>query len=182
MISTVNVRTWYLQMLSPPLAESLHVPRHFSIVRAQNPTLSWYRFLYTQVGKDFSWYNRLIMFDDELEKIITDNRVEVWVLYLNGVPAGFTELDRRVENEIEVSYFGILPEFRGAGIGRFFLDWIIEKAWSYAPSRLWLHTCELDHVAALSLYVKSGFKQYEQKYTTQQIIPDKDKKPLLPFI
>ncbi len=174
MIDSLSVRTWYLEMLTPPETEPLPVPYHISIVRAHQPTLSWYRFLYTQVGKDFSWYNRLLMFDEELQAIITDDRVEVWVIYLHGVPAGFCELDRRLDNEIEISYFGILSEFRGAGIGRLLLDWIVKKAWSYEPLRLWLHTCELDHKAALPFYLKAGFKLFDEKMTTQQIISSQD--------
>jgi hypothetical protein len=40
-----------------------------------------------------------------------------------GVPAGFTELDRRIEGEIELVQFGLTPEFIGQGLRRYFLQW-----------------------------------------------------------
>jgi hypothetical protein len=49
------------------------------------------------------------------------------------------------------------------GLGKFFLQWAIDKAWGYGPRRLWLHTCSLDHPAALPNYLKAGFRIYEEK-------------------
>jgi hypothetical protein len=42
----------------------------------------------------------------------------------------------------------------------------VETAWSAGPSRVWLHTCTLDHPSALPNYRKRGFRpvrteQYE---------------------
>jgi hypothetical protein len=44
--------------------------------------------------------------------------VEVHVLVADGVPAGLAELDRRIEGEIELAQFGLMPEFIGQGLGR----------------------------------------------------------------
>ena len=59
--------------------------------------------------------------------------MENHVLYVDGVPAGFAELDRRIEGEIELVQFGMVPEFIGQGLGKYFLNWTIDKAWSYSP-------------------------------------------------
>ena len=64
---------------------------------------------------------------------------------------------RRIEGEIELVQFGLVPEFIGQGLGKYFLNWTIDKAWSYDPRRFWLHTCTLDHKAALPNYLKAGF-------------------------
>jgi len=45
-------------------------------------------------------------------------------------------LDRRIEGEIELVQFGLVPEFIGQGLGRYFVQWTIDKAWSYSPKRL----------------------------------------------
>ena len=66
--------------------------------------------------------------DDELRAIIRDPLVEIYVLYLGGVPAGYVELDRRVKAEIELVYLGLSPEFTGRGLGRYPLDWAIHTA------------------------------------------------------
>lgn len=112
------------------------------------------------------------MDDEELRQIIENEDIEIFVLYVNGVPAGYAELDRRISYEIELAYFGLMPEFIGKGFGKYLLHWIVKKAWEYDPQRLWLHTCELDHEAALPNYLKTGF----QIYTTmiiQQELPEK---------
>ena len=56
-----------------------------------------------------------------------------------------------------------MPEFIGQGLGKWFLQWTIDKAWSYRPKRFWLHTCTLDHPAALSNYLKAGFTLFKQE-------------------
>jgi GNAT superfamily N-acetyltransferase len=56
-----------------------------------------------------------------------------------------------------------MSEFIGRGLGKFFLQWALDKAWGYAPGRLWLHTDTEDHPAALPLYVKMGFTVYKEE-------------------
>lgn len=62
-----------------------------------------------------------------------------------------------------------MPEFIGQGLGKFFLRWAIERAWGYAPRRLWLHTCSLDHPAALPNYLKAGFAVFKETTTRKEL-------------
>jgi hypothetical protein len=39
----------------------------------------------------------------------------------------------------------------------------IERAWSKPISRLWVHTCTLDHPDALAFYLRSGFRAYARR-------------------
>jgi len=171
-ITSVPVRTWYLEMKSPPDLQPPEFGYETSIVRAVRPTVAFYRFLYTQVGLGYSWYNRLLMFDNELLKIIHDEKVEIHVLYIDGVPAGFCELNFSKAGEVEIAYFGIMPEFRGKSLGPKFLQWSLLKAWSYHPARVWLHTCELDDKAAMPMYLRAGFLQYDERMENQFIIAE----------
>src|SRR5205085_5112558 len=101
--------------------------------------------------------------------IIRDPLDEVHVLHVDGTPAGFAELDRRTNDEIELVHFGLMPGFLGQGLGKFFLQWTIDKAWSYRPRRFWLHTCTLDHPVALPNYLKAGFAIYKEELTRREI-------------
>jgi len=101
--------------------------------------------------------------DADRAAILNDSRNEVHVLFVDGVPAGFAELDRRIAGEIELVQFGLMPEFIGKGLGRYFLQWTIDKALSYSPRRFWLHTCTKDHRAALPNYLKAGFTIYKEE-------------------
>jgi GNAT superfamily N-acetyltransferase len=161
-MATFSVKTTYLQMFSCP-NRGVPPPRDgLTIVQAKRPTVPYYRFLYHAVGDKWHWTSRKKLSDAELAAIIQDPRVEIHVLYADGVPAGFLELDRRIEGEIEIKQFGLMPEFLGQGLGKYFLQWTLEKAWSYKPTRLWLHTCNLDHPAALPNYLKAGFEIYQE--------------------
>src|SRR5689334_21914803 len=116
------ITTTYLQMFANP-ERPVPPPRDgLSIVRAWRPTVAYYRFLYDAVGSDWDWTSRKKLSDAELAKIIGDPLFELHVLFADGVPAGFAELDRRVLNEIELKQFGLVREFIGQGLGRYFLS------------------------------------------------------------
>ncbi len=154
----------YLQMKTQPEGPALPAPPGIAaLLRADRPSLDFYRYLYDAVGRDWLWLDRNRMSDEELGAIIGDERDEIYVLYVDGVPAGYAELDRRSPPDIELAYFGLVPDFIGRGVGRFLLNSAIRQAWSYAPSRLWVHTCTLDHPNALPLYQKAGFQVYKRE-------------------
>ena len=154
----------YLEMRSPPRDRPRAAPRgDVAIVRAERPTVSFYRYLYNTVGKEWLWADRRKLSDDELRAILCSDAVEVWVLYVAGTPAGYYELDRRQAPEIELAYFGLIPAFIGQRLGEYLLDCAIHKAWSYSPSRFWVHTQTLDHPRALPLYQRLGFVEYKRE-------------------
>lgn len=155
--------TTYLQMFSRP-ERIVPPPRDgLSVIHAQQPTAAYYGWLYDSVGGEYGWTSRTKLTDAELIAIIHDARVEVHVLMVDGVPAGFAELDRRVEGEIELTQFGLMREFIGQGLGKYFIQWAIDRAWSYRPRRFWLHTDTMDHPAALPNYLKAGFTVYKKE-------------------
>jgi len=160
---SVEVRTYYLEMLAPN-GRTVAPPRDgLAVVRAVRPTVAYYRFFYDVVGEPWNWRSRRQLSDEVIAAIIHDSLVEMHVLYVEGVPAGFAELDRRTEGETQLVQFGLLPDFIGHGLGKYFLQWTIDQAWSTQPKRLWLHTCTLDHPAALPNYLKSGFAVYKEE-------------------
>jgi GNAT superfamily N-acetyltransferase len=162
-INGMKVKVTYLEMLAQP-QRVVPPPREgLGVVHAKKPSVAYYRFLYDAVGRDYDWTSRKKLSDSELATLLSDPRLEVHALTADGVPAGFAELDRRIEGEIELVQFGLMPEFIGQGLGRYFLHWTIAKAWSYNPRRFWLHTCTKDHAAALPNYLKAGFMVYREE-------------------
>lgn len=165
----VDVTVYYLEMHTP--SERVVPPplEGLSVLHAKNPSVAYYRFLYNAVGKDYHWHSRGKMSDAQLATILAQPLNEVHVLHADGVPAGFAELDRRVEGEVELVQFGLMGEFIGRGLGKYFLQWTIDKAWSYRPRRFWLHTCTLDHANALPNYRKAGFTVYREETIRREI-------------
>jgi GNAT superfamily N-acetyltransferase len=157
------VKTTYLQTFERPQSVTSSLTQEgLTIIHARKPTLAYYRFLVNSVGKKWNWEGREKLSDAALSAIIRDPRDEIHVLFVDGVPAGFIELDRRIEDEIEIVHFGLMPEFIGQGLGKVFLQWATNKAWNYNPKRLWLHTDTEDHPAALPLYLRMGFVVYKE--------------------
>ena len=92
--------------------------------------------------------------------------LQTWIGYVRETPAGYFELDEQRENgnkQVELAYFGLLPSFVGRGVGGALLTEAIRRAWALGPQRVWVHTCTLDHPAALPNYQKRGFRIYDQK-------------------
>ena len=154
-----SVRVTHLEMLSPPAAGAPMPSRpRLALKRAPRIPLAFYRRLYEQVGKPHHWMARREMDDAELSAIVHHEDTEIRVLYGDGAPAGFMELDlSRKPQEIEIVYFGLSPDFQGLGIGKFFLSRALDAAWAHAPSKVTLHTNTLDSPRALRIYRKAGF-------------------------
>ena len=161
----------FLEMREPPALPELRAPLgKLALMRVEHPSLAFYKFLYDEVGQGYHWTERKVLSDRDLKVIIEDDQVEINVLYVGGVPAGFSELDRRQPPEIELCYFGIMPQFIGHRLGGYFLNWTIRHAWACHPSRLWVHTNTLDHPRALPLYQRLGFAPYARR--TVYLDPD----------
>ncbi|MCH7687834.1 MAG: GNAT family N-acetyltransferase [Planctomycetes bacterium] len=159
----VDVTVYYLEMLAPS-QRTVPAPRDgLTVLHAQTPSVPYYRFLYNAVGEDYHWLSRRKLADAELTAVIHDPLNELHVLHVDGTPVGFAELDRRQTDEIELVQFGLMADFIGQGLGKWFLQWTIDKVWSYQPRRFWLHTCTLDHAAALPTYKKAGFIQFKEE-------------------
>lgn len=158
-MKTRPVKTTYLSMAQPPERKLKTAPREdLLLLQAHSPTSSFYRFLYQEVGQDLFWVDRGFMSDKELQGELQDPAMSLYVLYVAGVPAGYFELYAEADHSIRLAYFGLMPEFRGQRLGGWLLERAIETAWQKAPSRFWLHTCELDSPAALPTYLQAGFE------------------------
>lgn len=178
-MNEIAATTWWLQMTTPPdNGSKAALPAACVVMKAVKPTRAFYLHLYTSVGRPYQWYNRLMMPASELQQLLNDENNDIHVLYFNGVPAGFVEFDLSNPEETEIVYFGLSCEFTGRKLGMAFLKWCIHTAWQRSISRLWLHTCNLDHPAALSLYQKAGFEIYDQDTIMQQT-PDPEDDPYL---
>lgn len=167
----LDVTVVYLEMLAAPAEAPNPAPllqAKLALLRAEKPNAGFYRYLYDAVGRPWKWVERHRLSDQELTAIIQDPKVEIYVPYVGGVPAGYVELDRRVEavqgpDTVNIAYFGLIPEYLGRGLGPWFLRWAVQYSFSLGIERLTVNTCNLDHPAALPLYQKVGFRPYQTR-------------------
>ncbi len=152
--------TTHLEMTSRSQFRPAFLDRtDIEIVKMDTPDVSFYRFLYSEVGGEWCWRDRLEMSKSELYDILASANTEVHVLFVNGSPAGYVELSKQ-DHDVEIAYFGLRSAYHGMGLGKHLLSYGIEKAWDMGSSRLHLHTCNLDGEHALRNYQKRGFNVF----------------------
>ena len=66
-------------------------------------------------------------------------------------------------NHSEIAYFGILEEYFGKKCGGYLLSEAIKKLFDQGVSRVWLHTCSLDHENAIKNYLARGMQVFKSE-------------------
>lgn len=120
------------------------------------------RDLYFEVGERWRWIDKRPWTDEQWRDYATDPNLRTFAASYENKLAGYYELRRGQAADVEIAYFGLLPEFVGSGLGGALLTSAIENAWAWrpTPSRVWVHTCNRDHPHALANYQARGFEIY----------------------
>jgi len=150
----------YLEMTEPP---DRAVPASsLSLSRVDVPQPEHYRELFRLIGSRWLWFSRLIMDEAHLATIIQHPKVELYSVHDEDREVGMIELDFREPHECELSFVGLVPELSGQGHGRWLLPEAVRRAWREGMERVHVHTCSLDHPAALAAYRRAGFTPYKR--------------------
>ena len=145
------------------LKENINMENNF-LIKKIKPDFQLNKFFYKQVGKKHRWIDRLIWSDEKWMKYISNKNLETYVISKCDELVGFFELIYNPElKETEISYFGLLEEYIGKGIGGFALSSAIRKAFEKNINRVWLHTCTLDHPNALKNYIARGMTVFKKE-------------------
>lgn len=160
--TAVEVITTYLEIPSrDAFRPSPLDSREVQVMQAREPLPAFYRFLYSTVGRDYHWTDRLVWSDGRLHAYLSRPSVTLLVLYVRGTPAGYVELEREAaEPGTEVAYFGLFSAFHGRGLGKYLLSRGVQRAYDDGAERVWVHTCTLDGPHALANYRARGFVPY----------------------
>jgi GNAT superfamily N-acetyltransferase len=162
-VSVVEVTTWLLEMRDRALLRPARPPdTPFPIERAAVVQPELNRFLYTAVGGDWYWTGRLPWTYERWRNWLDRPEVETWIARRGANPAGYFELEQQDRGDVELAYFGLMPQFIGHGLGGHLLTAAISRAWDLPGTRrVWVHTCSLDHPAALANYQARGLEIFE---------------------
>ena len=171
--------TTYLEMQSPEQLRPKRCPdARFQVREQKEPNWVFNRDLYFAVGEQWQWIDKRPWTDKQWKDYAAAPELRTFAAYYDGELAGYYELRHESEpdppsprlrrdrqGEVEIAYFGLLPEFIGRGLGGALLTSAIEEAWSrrggIAPKRVWVHTCTLDHPQALANYQARGMVIYK---------------------
>ncbi len=169
--ASVETVVTHLEMAAPPpVLPPRPVTPRLALMKADAIPLHFYRYLYATIGHDWLWVERLTLDDDALAERVQHEGIEIFVLYANGAPAGYFELDLAGGDIVDLVYFGLMPQWTGRKIGPWFLGCAISQAFSAGAERLTINTCTLDHPGALRLYQRIGF-QAVRRETKSLAIP-----------
>ena len=155
----IAVDVTFLRMDAPPDGPAPALPQGATVLRLPRCSVPFYRYLYDTVGRDWVWWLRRTVPDAEIAGLLARPDISIHVLYQNGEPAGFYEIERRGgETGTNLAYFGLMPHAIGRGVGRSLLRHAIDGAWAEKPRVLTVNTCTADHPRALPNYIAAGFR------------------------
>jgi len=173
---TIEIITTSLEMRNRP--QRVIDDDRLTIQQAKVPNPSLNRFLYATVGADWLWHERLSWTYDQWRKLVEHPNYQTWIAYYEGSPAGYFELESRKAGEVEIAYFGLMPEFISLGLGKSMIGQCVQQAWDVdGTNRVFVHTDSNDHPRALPNYIDAGF----QPYKTTTVLDHVPAAPLEPW-
>ena len=163
---TMEITTYHLEMNSISEVNEKTESNGLSVVEAEINEYQFNRFLYQYIGAPWQWTDKLSLSDSEWKEYTNNPNLKTWVAYFKGSIAGYFELLANNEGTTEIAYFGLAEHFIGKGFGGYLLSQAIKQAWCIkSTTRVYVHTCTLDHESALSNYKARGFKVYKTEIT-----------------
>tara|TARA_B110000196_G_scaffold4543_1_gene4053 strand:- start:1021 stop:1524 length:504 start_codon:yes stop_codon:yes gene_type:complete len=122
------------------------------------------KFFYKTVGKKYQWIDRLSWTDQNWIDYVSDKKLSTYLLKEKKKIVGYFELIFYQDiKEAEIAYFGILEEYFGKKLGGYLLSEAIKESFLLGSSRVWVHTCTLDHKNALKNYLARGMKIFKSE-------------------
>jgi GNAT superfamily N-acetyltransferase len=153
-----EVTVWYLQTLAPEELVAATAPSVEAtlLAEAEIKQYPFNRFLYQLVGGPWGWTDKLQWSEKQWQDYAEAEDLRTWVLWQQGSPAGYFELQKRADTSVEICYFGLAEKFIGKGLGGWLLSESIRQAWQWGAQRVEVNTCSLDHPSALANYQARG--------------------------
>ena len=134
------------------------------LINKINPDFQLNKFFYKQLGKKHRWLDRLNWYAEKWINYISNENLDTYIISDSENLVGFFELLNNPHlSETEISYFGLLEEYIGRGIGGYALSVAIRKSFEKDIKRVWLHTCTLDHPNALKNYIARGMTVFKKE-------------------
>jgi len=160
---TTKVKRNYLEINSlQDLKEGKKPSEDYSLSLIDPINFQLNKFFYKNIGKNHKWIDRLSWSEDKWINYVSNKNVQTYVFKFKDNLVGFFELILHSEkNETEIAYFGILEEYQNKKLGSHLLTEAIKRSFRNNVSRVWVHTCSLDHKNALNNYLSRGMKIFK---------------------
>jgi len=162
---TQEVKRNYLEINSlKDLKEVQKPPGDYSLKLLDPENFQLNKFFYKNIGNSHEWFDRLTWSENKWINYASSENVVTYILKNKNDLVGFFELIfYKQKKEIEIAYFGILKEYQNKKLGSYLLSEAIKLSFSMKVSRIWVHTCSLDHKNALNNYLSRGMKIFKSE-------------------
>lgn len=147
----------HLEMRARPALRPAPLRQAYTIEPMEPLSAARYRELFQDTGGPWLWFSRLRLAPAALGEIISHPDVAIFTLRHGGTDVGLLELDFRSPGVGELAFLGMTAPHLGQGAGRMLMNRAIEVAWARPIGVFRVHSCTLDHPAALDFYIRSGF-------------------------
>ncbi|WP_331766693.1 GNAT family N-acetyltransferase [Embleya sp. NBC_00896] len=159
----------YLEMTSPDqLRPARPVPAlGLRRIDADSPLV---RSTPKRIGNAYGWRSSTRSDQEWREIVLAHPLRQFWLITHDGDTAGAGYLEPQPGGDVEITTFGLVPEFVGKGLGGSALALVIRQAWTGPPvdtdtvRRVWLHTSSRDHPNALINYQSRGLRPYRTEF------------------
>lgn len=159
----IAVVVTHLEMTAAPEKPLAGAREDVVLTRWEQPDPAAYKALFRDVGEDWIWFGRLLKTDEELSELLREPARENYRPMKDGQALGTLELNFTDRENVEIAYFGLVPDAIGGGVGRWLMGQAVEMAWSRPETkRVWLHTCTADSPQAMRFYQSCGFKPFKR--------------------
>ena len=161
----MKVERYYLEIVSLKNLKAVNSPdQNLNLQKVNPPNIELNKFFYKNIGKNHRWIDRLAWGDKKWIEYVENPRTKTFILKDNNNLAGYYETIHDLNNNhSEIAYFGILEEYFGKKCGGYLLSEAIKKLFEQGMSRVWLHTCSLDHKNAIKNYLARGMKVFKSE-------------------
>ena len=135
---------------------------HYSLSLIDPINFQLNKFFYKNIGKKHKWIDRLSWSEEKWISYVSNKNVRTYVFKFKDDFVGFFELIGHPDKkETEIAYLGILEEYQNKKLGSYLLSEAIKRSFQDNVSRVWVHTCSLDHKNALNNYISRGMKLFK---------------------
>ena len=150
----VNAVTWF-EMREPPRQA---IATNIELVPVTPAEADLCRSLFVAIGTPWLWSRAFVPGHDTCAESFDTS--DTYFARLEQRSIGVVAFERREGREVEITWFGLMPDATGRNLGRSVMAAALALAWRSAPDRVWLHTCSFDHPAATRFYSACGFVPY----------------------
>jgi GNAT superfamily N-acetyltransferase len=166
----VDVTVTYLEMTSPDqLVAGKSPPAEIVLDRVGATALAAIRSTHDRVAAPHHWTS-LGWSPQQWLNVLSRPGVRCWIARTGPEVIGLILMERRDQGDVEITKFGLVPEWVGRGFGGHLLTVATRLAWDLGDvDRVFLGTTSLDHPHALINYRNRGFRSYRVEHTPRQV-------------